>query len=127
MDSKKILVAEDDSILRTALKHKLEQLGHTVITAEDGIQGLKAFIDEAPDALVVDIMMPNMDGATMLEEIRTLPEGKHVPAVILTNADDLGFVARTTNSDADAYLIKSDQSLDEVVELIKHKFISSEA
>ncbi len=127
MDSKKILIAEDDSILRTALKHKLEQLGHTVITAEDGEQGLKAFIDEAPDALVVDIMMPNMDGATMLEEIRTLPEGKHVPAVILTNADDLGYVARTTNSDADAYLIKSDQSLDEVVELIKHKFISSEA
>ncbi len=127
MDSKKILIAEDDSILRTALKHKLEQLGHTVITAEDGVQGLKAFIDEAPDALVVDIMMPNMDGATMLEEIRTLPDGKHVPAVILTNADDLGYVARTTNSDADAYLIKSDQSLDEVVELIKHKFISSEA
>ncbi len=127
MDSKKILIAEDDTILRTALKHKLEQLGHTVITAEDGEQGLKAFIDEGPDALVVDIMMPKMDGATMLEEIRTLPEGKHVPAVILTNADDLGYVARTTNSDADAYLIKSDQSLDEVVALIKHKFTSSEA
>lgn len=126
MESKTILIAEDDGIMRTALKHKFEQLGYTVMTAEDGESGLKMFVDHGADALVVDIMMPKMDGATMLEEIRTLPEGKNVPAVILTNADDLGYVARTTNSDAEAYLLKSDQSLEEVVALIEKKF-SAEA
>lgn len=116
-----VLIAEDDAILRTALMHKLEAAGYTVLTAENGNEGLKCFIDKQPDALVIDIMMPEMDGATMLEEIRTLPEGKDVPAVILTNADDLGYVARTTNSDAEDYIIKSDQSLDEVVTLIDRK------
>ncbi len=107
--------------MRTALKHKFEQLGYEVLAAEDGEAGLKLFVDHGADALIVDIMMPKMDGATMLEEIRLLPEGKNTPAVILTNADDLGYVARTTNSDAEAYVLKSEQSLDEVVALIEKK------
>lgn len=121
MTAKKILIAEDDGIMRTALKHKFEQLGYEVLAAEDGETGLKLFVDHGADALIVDIMMPKMDGATMLEEIRLLPEGKNTPAVILTNADDLGYVARTTNSDAEAYVLKSEQSLDEVVALIEKK------
>lgn len=121
MESKTILIAEDDGIMRTALKHKFEQLGYSVMVAADGEEGLKAFVDHGADALIVDIMMPKMDGATMLEEIRLLPEGKNVPAVVLTNADDLGYVARTTNSDAEAYVLKSDQSLDEVVALIEKR------
>lgn len=118
---KTILIAEDDGILRTALAHKLESAGYTVITADNGESALKLFVDEKPDALVIDIMMPKMDGATLLEEVRLMPDGKEVPAVILTNADDLGYVARTTNSDAEAYIVKSEQSLDEVVALIEKK------
>lgn len=119
---KKILIAEDDAILRTALAHKLQKLNYEVLVAEEGEEALKLFVDRKPDALVIDIMMPKMDGATLLEEIRLLPEGKDTPAVILTNADDLGYVARTTNSDAEAYIIKSEQSLDEVISLIEKKF-----
>ena len=117
----KILIVEDDAILRTALEHKLERLEYEVVVAGDGKEGLDVFVNERPDAIVLDIMLPEKDGADLLEDIRALPEGKDTPVVVLTNADDLGYVARTTNSNVEAYLVKSDQSLDQVVTFLEKK------
>lgn len=118
---KRILIVEDDAILRTALMHKLEHEGYEVLTAADGVEGLDLFNTERPDALVIDIMLPKKNGADMLDDIRALPEGRDTPAIILTNADDLGYVARTTNSNAEAYLLKSDQGLDQIVSFLEKK------
>ena len=79
---RKILIVEDEAELRFSLSHNLQFEGYSVLEAADGQQGLRAFQNENPDLVVMDIMMPNMDGLTALKEIRKL--NSHIPVMLLT-------------------------------------------
>lgn len=116
MTGKQILIVEDEKSLQLALKSKLEQNGYHIFQAFNGEDGLKILEKEKIDLIMLDIIMPVMDGMMMIKKIRQSEKFKNVRIIILTNSASYG-----TNFDfkeAD-YLIKSNYSLSEIVDKVK--------
>ncbi|HLP76239.1 MAG TPA: response regulator, partial [Candidatus Paceibacterota bacterium] len=78
----RILIIEDETPMRTALKDVLEAEGHRALTAADGEAGLTAALDERPDLILLDVMMPKLDGFAVCAELRRL--SNPVPILMLT-------------------------------------------
>ncbi|MDH4301955.1 MAG: response regulator, partial [Nitrospira sp.] len=74
-----VLIVDDDTVARLLAREALEQSGWLVEEAENGRLGLESFIKHHPDLVLLDIMMPEMDGFTACAELRRLPEGRHTP------------------------------------------------
>lgn len=85
MSTRTVLVIEDEAPLRNALQNKFTREGFTVITAPEGYTGLALALAERPDILLLDIMMPKMDGTAVLKKLREDEWGKTAPVVLLTN------------------------------------------
>ena len=115
-----ILIVEDDDFLSRALLKKCEQENFTVLHANDGEQGLALAVNQKPDCIVTDIMMPLMDGIEMSRQIRSDDWGKDVPIVILTN---IGYPGRENEAQAvnAEYLVKANCHLEEIMEVIRSK------
>lgn len=85
MQPKKILLAEDEPDIRTVAELALESVGgFTVKLCENGQAALDAMNEFVPDLVMLDVMMPGMDGPTTLAELRKLPQGKDVPVIFMT-------------------------------------------
>ena len=121
MDKKKVLVVEDDILLRATLVRALEAAGFSTAVAEDGEQGLAKYESESPHACVFDIILPKKNGLELLEEIRAAHPEKKTPVVMLTNVDDMDSLSRAVAQDAVAYVIKSEDALDTVAAIIREK------
>ena len=80
----KILIADDDPLLRTLIEHKLAASGHEVVIAADGSEALEAAAREQPDAIVLDAMMPVRDGLDVLRTLKADPALRAIPVVMLT-------------------------------------------
>jgi two-component system chemotaxis response regulator CheY len=87
---KTVLITDDDKLTREGLATMLRGSGHSVIEAEDGEQALEMLNQRRPDLLISDVRMPNMDGVTLVENIRASESLKDLPIIILTNDDTLG-------------------------------------
>lgn len=85
---KKILVIDDEEDILKLLKIRLEQENFNIITASDGDVGVKAAEQEVPDLIILDIMMPKMDGYSCLKEIRGLPKTKDIPVLMLSGKEE---------------------------------------
>ncbi len=122
--SKKIiLVVEDDSSLLKALSGKLTREGFSVIEAKNGLTGLKKALKEKPDLIILDILMPKMNGMEMLKELRKDDWGKDIYTIMLTNKEpskDLFEEAKRAPY-VSTYLAKSDYKLSEIVEIVNQK------
>ena len=103
---KKVLVVDDDSILRTVLKHTLEQEGYQVKTVHSGKEGLAVFEQDVPDIIVSDVSMPEMDGFEFCRQLRSQPSGQLVPFIFLSAKTDLDHRVEGHSSGADDYLTK---------------------
>jgi two-component system response regulator MprA len=99
-----ILVADDDPELRAALRRALQLDGFVVQTAEHGGQALEMAVDEPPDALVLDIMMPTLDGLEVCRRLRTI--GDRMPILVLTARDQISDRVAGLDAGADDYLPK---------------------
>lgn len=121
MDAKntKILIVEDEEILLTALSEELQQEGFKVVGAHDGVEGVEKAAAEKPDLILMDLMMPRLDGIGALQQIKENPEIKDIPVVILTNLSDYGKVSDALSLGATDYLVKANYRLDELVNKIK--------
>lgn len=83
--SKRVLIIDDDAMIREVVKSCLEDLaGWYVPTASSGAEGLLKVIEEKPDAIVLDMMMPGMDGLTFLQRLRANSETQSIPVILLT-------------------------------------------
>lgn len=119
-DKKKILIVEDEMPLADALEIKFTQAGFQVFKAVNGQEGLNAISNNKPDVILLDLMMPVMDGKTMLSKLRAMPGGKEIPVLVLTNAGDIESMNETkTYYNAIDFLIKSNVNPDDVVEKVK--------
>ena len=124
-DKKKILVieeVEDDASLRDALRDKLIHEGFSVLAEKNGEEGLATALREHPNLILLDILMPGMDGITMMKKLRQADEwGKNVPVILLTNLspDDEKINKVITDLTPTYYLVKSDWSINNLVEKIR--------
>lgn len=126
MSKKTILVVDDERALREALKDKLMSEGYDVLEAKDGKDGLNKALAEHPDLILLDVMMPKMDGVKVVENLQDDKWGKTAKVIMLTNVSDPVKVAEATEMGAKNmtvydYMIKSDWKLEEVVEKIRSK------
>lgn len=100
-----VLIVEDDQILREMYHHKFEVNNFEVSTAEDGQEGLKKALDQKPDLLLLDLVMPKMDGIKVMEQLRNDPWGKAVPIIVLTNLNIDGKVLDKVIKNRPAYCL----------------------
>ncbi len=103
---KKILIVDDDRILRSVLKHSLEQQKYQVTAVNSGAEALKAFQQDVPDIIVSDVSMPAMDGFEFCRQLRSQPSGKLVPFIFLSAKSDLDTRIQGHSIGADDYLTK---------------------
>lgn len=120
-DKQTILVVEDEEVQRKPLTDELQDHGFRVLTAVNGREGLDIALREKPDLILLDILMPVMDGMTMMRKLRENPWGKKVPIILLTNlsAEDDKIIQEVTRDEPAYYLVKSDWGLVDVVEKVK--------
>ena len=83
-DEKKILVIEDDDVARELMRMTLERRGYRVVTAEDGISGYTAAVEERADLIITDISMPAADGVYLVRRVRDTPEIAETPILVTT-------------------------------------------
>ena len=122
-ERKRPLVAfiEDDAILLKTISESLEEEGFDMLPASNGEEGLEKVIKEHPDIILLDILLPKMDGLIMLKKLREDEWGKNVPVIILTNLRNSERLSRALELGARDYLVKSDWRIDDVISKVKEK------
>jgi DNA-binding response OmpR family regulator len=88
-DRKKVLLVEDDEAVRQLVRVTLQMNEYEVIEAKDGLEGLLLLELHKPDAVVLDLMMPDVGGERMLAQLRATPETKRTPVVIITGKPEV--------------------------------------
>jgi two-component system, OmpR family, alkaline phosphatase synthesis response regulator PhoP len=115
----KILIVEDEEILLTALSEELKQEGFQVVGAKDGMEGVETAKSEKPDLILLDLVMPRLDGIGALKQMKDDAEIKEIPVVILTNLSDYDKISDALSLGAMDYLVKANYRLEELVNKIK--------
>ena len=118
MTPKRILLVEDDRFLRRAAEVRLRRAGYTVITAADGEEAIATASAMRPDLVLLDLIMPRMQGFEVLRVLRTQPNMQGVPIVVLTNLSQDVDRERAMTHGANGYLIKANMSLDALADAV---------
>lgn len=102
----KILVVDDDRAINELIKVNLELVGYSVVQAYDGIEGFAVAKQELPSLIILDVMMPDVDGYTVAQRVRLNPELKNTPILMLTALSQLNDKVRGFDIGVDDYLVK---------------------
>ena len=121
-----ILVIEDDRVYRSIIQKSLSDIGHPVRVAKDGKEGMEMMREERPDIVLLDLIMPVMDGFKVLQAMRKEPKLKDIPVVILSVLGQEKDVSAAKEAGADDYIVKSTLSMKEAIERI-HEHCPSES
>jgi len=116
---KKILFVEDETALQKTMGDVLKKQGYEVVSAFDGEAALNLARKEKPDLILLDLILPKMDGFEVLEHLSKSEETKDIPVIVLTNLERVEDIDRALELGAKTYLVKANYSLEEVVEKIK--------
>ena len=116
---KKILIVEDDAMINGMYKIKLEQEGYLVFTADNGAQGLSMALSQKPDLILLDIIMPQLDGFSVLQELRSSAKMKKIPIIMLTNLSTDEDKQKGNQLGATDYLVKANLTPSQVGDAIK--------
>lgn len=120
MENKKtILMVEDEEVLRGVLKEKLQENDFATLEADNGEEGLGIALRNHPDLILLDIMMPKMDGLTMLKKLREDVWGKEAQVIILTNLSGNDGVSEALNQGVFEYIVKTDIKIEDLLIKIK--------
>jgi two-component system, OmpR family, response regulator AdeR len=122
MSTKKVKVAiiEDDIAIVQMYRTKFENEGYEVATAADGMSGLELLESFEPDIILLDLMMPNMNGLDMLQKLRNQPGGRDAKVVVLTNMGDTETATKVYKMAADDYIVKAEMTPKQVAERVKN-------
>lgn len=101
-----ILVVDDNQVNRLKLSRSLELQGHTVVVAEDGLKALDIMSRQSFDVVLLDILMPGLDGFQVLERIKGEPQMRDIPVIVISAVDDIDSAVRAIESGAEDYLPK---------------------
>ena len=120
-NKKHILIVEDEEALRMSLKANLENEGYEVAEAKDGEEGLMSIESHKPDLVLLDIVMPRMDGISLLKKVRANANCADLPIIVLSNLSDSEIVSQAIKNDVHDYLVKSDWKLEDLMVIVKKK------
>lgn len=101
-----VLVVDDEDMTRKLLRLMLERDGFTIIEAEDGLQALEVIKHEMPNVVILDVMMPNLDGFSTCQELRSRPETADLPIIMLSARTQTEAVRAGLNAGANRYMTK---------------------
>ncbi len=116
--AKTILIVEDELSMQRALKSKLEHAGYVVRAAVDGEEALASLRASKPDLMLLDLIMPKMDGISVLRQVKSDEDLRAVPVVILTNLSSGDKVAEAMQLGTFDFLVKANYSLDDVLKKV---------
>ncbi|MCB1679696.1 MAG: response regulator [Halioglobus sp.] len=102
----KALVVDDDPTMRFMVSTALQGAGWTVCEAADGSAGLQAYVDECPDIVLLDVVMPGLDGFATCARLREMPDARHLPVLMMTGLDDEESIERAYQSGATDFITK---------------------
>ena len=117
--AKKILFIEDESALQITFGNMLTKQGYEMIKAMDGRTGLDLAKEKKPDLILLDLILPKMDGFGVLKGLKEDEETKDIPVIILTNLENTGDVQRALEIGAMTYLTKANYTLTEILKKIE--------
>ncbi len=115
----KILIIEDDKFLRELIAQKLIKEGYDIAEAVDGEKGIKAVGEEKPDLVLLDLILPGIDGFEVLDKIKEDPKTAQVPVIILSNLGQKDDIERGLKMGAVDYMIKAHFTPGEIIEKVK--------
>src|SRR3989344_3469619 len=116
---KTILFIEDESAIQKTFGEIFQQEGYETISALDGEIGLRLAKMKKPDLILLDLILPKMNGFEVLKKLKEEEETKNIPVIVLTNLEGMEDIDKALELGATTYLVKAQYSLDEVVEKIK--------
>lgn len=117
--AKKILFIEDESTLQKTFGKLLRQEGYKMFSALDGESGFKIAKIQKPDLILLDLILPKMNGFEVLDSLKSNEETKEIPVIILTNLERMADIDKALELGATTYLVKVDYTLDDVLKKIK--------
>ena len=120
-NAKKILIVDDEELVIKALTEKLSAEGFTVESAKDGEKALLKVSRTRPDLILLDIIMPKLDGISVLKRLKASNVTKNIPVIILTNLYEDKKVVEELESGGTDYLVKVDYTLPEIIDRVKEK------
>ena len=103
---KTILVVDDEPIFVRIISDRLKRSGYRVIAATDGQEAIERAIQEKPDLILLDVLMPGLDGHAALERLRQMEETRSTPVIMLTGLDQMQHVARASSMGVADYVVK---------------------
>ncbi len=115
----KIVIAEDDQLISGSLCTALQTAGHEPTPAFDGEEAVAKIKELHPDLVLLDIMMPKLDGIGTIWELKRDDTTAKIPVVVLTNMADAETISKIIEAGASDYLLKSDQSIEQVVQKVQ--------
>lgn len=115
----KIAIIEDDPVISQMYRMKFEADGFEVQLANNGERGVYMVKQELPDIILMDLQMPEMDGATALAKIRQTDRGKNIPVIILTNLGEEEAPKEIRNLGIHSYIVKAELTPRQVVQRVK--------
>ncbi len=120
IDGKKtVLIVEDEKSLNNILSDTMANTGFHVHAAQNGEEGLSVALKIHPEIILLDVIMPVMDGITMLRKLREDEWGKNAKVILLTNLSDSKKVAEIAEENSIEYLVKSNWKMKDIVEKVK--------
>lgn len=115
----KVLIIEDDPLIVKIYSTRLKADGYDVTSAENGEEGLKAAFEQRPDLIILDVMMPRVDGFGVLEKLRQDPSFKNLPILMYSNLNNEDEMARAKTMGVTEFLVKANLSPTQMVMKIK--------
>ena len=124
--SRKILIVEDDMTISTLYRIKFEKEGYIVKVSNNGMDAVANVMEFSPDVILLDIMMPGMDGFEILRVIRELAPSLKTKIIMFSNLNRQSDIDRCLQNGADGYLLKADNTPADAVNKIEEMFSNSQ-
>lgn len=118
--AKKILIIEDEKNIMLVYSQLLKKENYEVLTAEDGLKGLELAQEELPDLILLDLVLPKLDGFKILSTLKEDDETKEIPVIIISARSDKESIETTLKSGAENYLVKPIQKQELLTQIKKY-------
>lgn len=115
----KIVLVEDDKFLRDLMSQKLEETPYEIYVAEDGEKGMEKIREQKPDLILLDLILPGVNGFEVLEQLKQEEELSKIPVVVLSNLGQENDIEKAKRLGAEDYMVKAHFTLEEIISKIE--------